>query len=178
MNCAFFAVGLGPSKSNAGDISGFDDTPTFVETLVAQNQISEPIFGIYIAPLGADGTPKGTGEITFGGIDESKIQGDEIFFKKISFPTMYIYIVVIFLLIFGPGFCFVDEIIWVPQVNPVNFHWEFNVYIFFILPQFFLISKFFLTYIHQVLSFGFGSVNLTTPTVARTDTGVLIIGLP
>jgi hypothetical protein len=70
---------LGPSNSNDGDISGFNNTPTFVETLVAQNQISEPIFGIYIAPLGADGTPQGSGEITFGGIDQSKIQGDEFF---------------------------------------------------------------------------------------------------
>ena len=80
MNCAFFLVGLGPSTSNDGDISGFNSTPTFVETLVAQNQISEPIFGIYIAPLGANGTPRGSGEITFGGIDKSKIQGDELFF--------------------------------------------------------------------------------------------------
>ena len=80
MNCAltYFVltvVGLGPSNSNGGDISGFSNTPTFVETLVAQNQISEPVFGIYIAPLGADGTPQGSGEITFGGIDKSKIQG-------------------------------------------------------------------------------------------------------
>lgn len=78
---SFFLVGLGPSNSNNGDISGlgFDSTPTFVETLVAQNQIPEPIFGIYIAPLGADGTPQGSGEITFGGIDWSKIRGDELF---------------------------------------------------------------------------------------------------
>ena len=79
MNCLFFLVGLGPSNSNGGDISGFNSTPTFVETLVAQNQISEPIFGIYIAPLGANGTPQGSGEITFGGIDKSKIQGDVTF---------------------------------------------------------------------------------------------------
>ena len=75
--CVFFVVGLGPSNSNNGDISGFSSTPTFVETLVAEGQISEPTFGIYIAPLGADGTPQGSGEITFGGIDESKIQGGD-----------------------------------------------------------------------------------------------------
>lgn len=79
MNCTFFAVGLGPSNSNTGDVKGFNATPTFVETLVAQKQISKPIFGISINPLGADGTPEGTGEITFGGIDESKIQGDDAF---------------------------------------------------------------------------------------------------
>ena len=81
MNCAFFLVGLGPSNSNERDISGFNSTPTFVETLVAQNQISVPIFGIYIAPLGANGTtPHGSGEITFGGINKSKVQVDELFF--------------------------------------------------------------------------------------------------
>ena len=74
---------MGPSNSNDGDISGFNSTPTFVETLVAQNQISDPIFGIYIAPVGMDGTPQGNGEITFGGIDESKIQGEEFFFSNV-----------------------------------------------------------------------------------------------
>jgi Eukaryotic aspartyl protease len=73
-------VGLGPSGSNDGDISGFNSTPTFVETLVAQNQISEPTFGIYIAPLDANGSPAGSGEITFGGIDQSRIQGDRVVF--------------------------------------------------------------------------------------------------
>jgi hypothetical protein len=79
MNRAFLVVGLGPSMSNAKDVSGYNSTPTYVETLVAQNQISEPTFGIFIAPLGANGTPEGSGEITFGGIDKSKIQGDELF---------------------------------------------------------------------------------------------------
>jgi len=115
-------LGLGPSTSNDRDISGFDSTPTFVETLVAQNLISDPIFGIYIAPLGVDGTPEGSGEIFFGGIDTSKVQ---------------------------------DEVTWVQQNNPVNFHWEFNV-----------------------SSFSFGTITLTTPTQARTDSGVLTIGLP
>ncbi|KAF8811198.1 acid protease [Phlegmacium glaucopus] len=115
-------LGLGPSGSNSGDVTGFDSTPTFVETLVAQNQISKPMFGIFVNPLGTDGTPEGTGEITFGGIDESKIQG---------------------------------EVTWVAQNAPVNFHWEFNI-----------------------SSFSFGTVNLTEPTFARTDTGVLSIGIP
>ena len=89
--CAFFIVGLGPSNSNKRDISGFDGTPTFVETLVSQNQISAAIFGIYIAPLGADGTPQGGGEITFGGIDWSKIRGDELFFWISFSSAMYYY---------------------------------------------------------------------------------------
>ena len=79
MNGVFSTVGLGPSGSNARQVTGFNVTPTFVETLVAQKQISASMFGIYITPVGQDGTPEGTGEITFGGIDQSKIQGDELF---------------------------------------------------------------------------------------------------
>jgi len=67
-------LGLGPAGSNYGDISGFNATPTFVETLFNQSQIPQMMFGIYIAPLGVDGTSTGAGEITFGGIDRSKIQ--------------------------------------------------------------------------------------------------------
>ena len=105
---------MGPSNSNNGDISGYDSTPTFVETLVSQNQISDPIFGIYIAPpLGVDGTPQGSGEITFGGIDQSKIQGDEIFPAFITMNDFYLGLV--------------GEVTWVQQNDPVNFHWEFNV---------------------------------------------------
>ncbi|KAF8579061.1 acid protease [Ramaria rubella] len=69
-------LGLGPSGSNAGDVTGLNATPTFVETLVVENNIDHAVFGIFISPLGANGTPEGTGEITFGGIDESRIQGN------------------------------------------------------------------------------------------------------
>ena len=69
---------MGPSRSNTGDVTGFTNTPTFVETLVAQNEISQPVFGIFVSPLGMDSTPGGTGEITFGGIDESRIQGNTL----------------------------------------------------------------------------------------------------
>lgn len=78
MNCTFFAVGLGPPYSNFGDIRGLGATPTFVQTLFIDKQITEPMFGIFINPLGTDGTAEG--KITFGGIDESKIQGDDAFF--------------------------------------------------------------------------------------------------
>ena len=120
MNCVFFVVGLGPSDSNTGDISGQTNTPTFVETLAAQKQISQLIFGIYIAPLGANGAPKGSGEITFGGIDKSKIQGVWWAFESFHW---YIDILIIKL---GLDLV-VDGVTWVPQNDPLNFHWEFNV---------------------------------------------------
>ncbi|KAF8502418.1 acid protease [Hysterangium stoloniferum] len=70
-------LGLGPSGSNAGQVgSNGSSTPTFVESLVASKAISKPVFGIYISPLTAEGVPEGTGDITFGGVDHSRIKGD------------------------------------------------------------------------------------------------------
>ena len=69
-------MGLGPSGSNAGDVSGFNSTPTFVETLVSEGRIDKSMFGVFISPLGETGVPEGTGEISFGGVDESRIRGD------------------------------------------------------------------------------------------------------
>lgn len=71
-----YTVGLGPADSNAGQIIGYNSTPTFVQTLAAEGTIDEPIFGIYISSIDATtGTEISTGEITFGGVDESKITG-------------------------------------------------------------------------------------------------------
>lgn len=67
------AVGLGPSGSNAGEVSGSTTTPTFVENLVSEGTIDEPVFGIYVGPLSDDA--ESAGEITFGGVDESRISG-------------------------------------------------------------------------------------------------------
>ncbi|KZT01388.1 acid protease [Laetiporus sulphureus 93-53] len=69
-------LGLGPSGSNAGEVSGYTSTPTFVESLVAEGTIEKPVFGIYVSPLSETGVPEGSGEIAFGGVDESKISGD------------------------------------------------------------------------------------------------------
>ena len=33
------------------------------------------MFGVFISPLRQNGIPEGTGEISFGGVDESRIQG-------------------------------------------------------------------------------------------------------
>ncbi|PCH39401.1 acid protease [Wolfiporia cocos MD-104 SS10] len=68
--------GLGPSGSNGGEVSGYNTTPTFVENLVSEGSIDEPVFGIYVSALSQDGIPEGLGEITFGGVDDSRIQGE------------------------------------------------------------------------------------------------------
>lgn len=70
-------LGLGTSGSNLGQISGLNTTPTFVETLVAEGSIDEPVFGLYISPLQSDGgAPTGSGEIAFGGADPERYTGD------------------------------------------------------------------------------------------------------
>ncbi|THH27355.1 hypothetical protein EUX98_g6824 [Antrodiella citrinella] len=118
-------LGLGPSGSNAGQIFSSDEsTPTFVENLVAEGTIDKPVFGIYINGLDkATGKEVGHGEITFGGVDQSKFRGN---------------------------------IDWIPQLEPYNFHWEFNV---------------------TSLKFG-NQVLVPDVAPARSDTGVLPFGLP
>ena len=108
-----YLVGLGPSGSNAGDVSGFNATPTFVETLVADGIINAPSFGIFISPLGQSGVPEGEGEITFGGVDSSRIKGDYCSHADVLHPLQ--------LISWLSG-----EISWIPQNPPVDFHWEFN----------------------------------------------------
>ncbi|OSX57618.1 hypothetical protein POSPLADRAFT_1174154 [Postia placenta MAD-698-R-SB12] len=115
-------VGLGPSGSNYGEVSGHNTTPTFVENLLSEGSIESGVFGIYVSPLSENGVPEGFGEITFGGVDQSKINGD---------------------------------VTWLPQNQPVDFHWEFNV-----------------------SSFTIGENVTAGPIYARTDTGVLFIAIP
>ncbi|CCM01034.1 uncharacterized protein FIBRA_03082 [Fibroporia radiculosa] len=68
-------LGLGPNGSNTNQISGYDTTPTFVQSLAAEGTIEDAIFGIYISPVAENGT-RGVGEITFGGVDESRFIGE------------------------------------------------------------------------------------------------------
>lgn len=68
-------MGLSPPGSNKGEVIGYNTTPTFVENLYSEGVIDNPIWGMYVAPLGEDGVAEGSGEITFGGVDESRISG-------------------------------------------------------------------------------------------------------
>jgi len=84
-----------------------------MDSLLAEKKIDHAIFGVFITPLSANGTPQGQGEITFGGVDQRRIEGRQSFFCfRMS--------VIIMFLILG-------DIVWLPQRTPVNFHWEFNV---------------------------------------------------
>lgn len=67
-------VGLGPPGSNFNEVSGYNTTPTFVENLVTEGVIPEPVFGIYIPPFVPDAA--NVGEVTFGGFDPSHFEGE------------------------------------------------------------------------------------------------------
>jgi len=75
-------LGLGPTGSNGGEVFGFNTTPTFMDNLVAEKVINKAVFGIFITPISTTGTPEGQGEITFGGVDESKIKGDIVWLPQ------------------------------------------------------------------------------------------------
>ena len=129
--------------------------------MVAQHQISSPVFGIFVSPLGRDGTPEGAGEITFGGVDESKIQGDfrsglSLLFFSLTWIALrcrpsYL----------GSAKCTRELPLGIQRINSTHLGY---------IPV--------LICTVQVSSFSFGTVNLTEVTVARTDTGVLSIGIP
>lgn len=82
-------LGLGPADSNAGQITGHNSTPTFVESLVAEGTIQKAIFGIYISSLSPDSGAQITqGEISFGGVDQDKITGDMVWLAQTP-PTNF-----------------------------------------------------------------------------------------
>ncbi|KAI0959229.1 hypothetical protein AcW1_004113 [Taiwanofungus camphoratus] len=112
-------LGLGPSGSNYHEVSGYNTTPTFVENLVSDGVIDKPVFGIYVSPLSESGIPEGSGEITFGGIDQSRISGApdaSLVLDKVSLTMMM-----------RVTWILSGDISWLPQNEPLNFHWEFNV---------------------------------------------------
>jgi saccharopepsin len=60
----------------AGTLSTGETIPTVTDNLVKQGTITENTIGVFYAPVGAN---DGTGELTFGGIDSSKITSDVTF---------------------------------------------------------------------------------------------------
>ncbi|KAG6373247.1 acid protease [Boletus reticuloceps] len=65
-------LGVGPTDLTNHTVRGVDRIPTVMDNLFSQGTISEESLGIYFMP--AAGTTK-TGELTFGGYDDSVIVG-------------------------------------------------------------------------------------------------------
>ena len=71
-------LGVGPVDLTEGTVSGNAPVPTVTDNLFAQGTIANDSLGIFYQPsTSADGELNG--ELTFGGIDDSKITGDVTF---------------------------------------------------------------------------------------------------
>jgi saccharopepsin len=67
-------LGVGPTDLTQGTVNNKGTVPTVSDNLFSQGTISEEVLGIYYTPV-AETTANGTGELTFGGYDESAIVG-------------------------------------------------------------------------------------------------------
>ncbi|KZT50985.1 acid protease [Calocera cornea HHB12733] len=67
-------IGIGPVDLTDSTVSGGQPVPTVTDNLYAQGTIPTEMIGIYYAPTTASGTANG--ELTFGGIDQSRITSD------------------------------------------------------------------------------------------------------
>jgi hypothetical protein len=59
-----------------------DNTPTVFENAINQGKVDQPIFSFYLGD-------HGPGELTFGGYDESKFEGDDLTFVKLDAATYW-----------------------------------------------------------------------------------------
>lgn len=59
-----------------------DGTPTVFENAIKQNVVDQPIFSFYLGD-------NGPGELTFGGYDSSKFEGDELDYVKLDAATYW-----------------------------------------------------------------------------------------
>lgn len=66
-------LGLGPVDLTWGTVRNTEEVPTVMDNLYAQNMIGSEVFGVFFSPANAGDT---SGELTFGGYDQSKITGD------------------------------------------------------------------------------------------------------
>ncbi|KAJ7735627.1 aspartic peptidase domain-containing protein [Mycena maculata] len=69
-------IGFGPEDLTEYTVSGVSEVPTFLQNLVSQGVISENILGVSFAPLTGSDDEDTNGELTFGGVDDTKFTGD------------------------------------------------------------------------------------------------------
>jgi hypothetical protein len=66
-------LGLGPVDLTENTVSNTYQVPTVMDNLYAQGTISSEVLGVFFSPASID---DGSGELTFGGYDASKVTGD------------------------------------------------------------------------------------------------------
>ncbi|EKM51592.1 uncharacterized protein PHACADRAFT_212233 [Phanerochaete carnosa HHB-10118-sp] len=70
-------LGVGPTDRTQGTVSNQMEVPTVVDNLVSQNTIPTNLLGVFFEPTTKLGALNG--ELTFGGVDKSKITSDITF---------------------------------------------------------------------------------------------------
>jgi len=65
-------LGLGPVDLTEGTVSNANTVPTVMDNLYTQGTISSDVLGVFFSPTSSDDS---SGELTFGGYDESKFTG-------------------------------------------------------------------------------------------------------
>ncbi|KAE9408853.1 acid protease [Gymnopus androsaceus JB14] len=70
-------LGIGPVDLTTGTVSGTSEVPTVTDNLFADGTIPTESIGISYNPTTGDDLPNG--ELTFGGVDQTKITGDVTF---------------------------------------------------------------------------------------------------
>ncbi|KAL0574946.1 hypothetical protein V5O48_007020 [Marasmius crinis-equi] len=66
-------LGIGPVDLTRGTVDGMPSVPTVTDNLVKEGIIKQESIGIFYAPTPADSKDLANGEMTFGGVDETKI---------------------------------------------------------------------------------------------------------
>lgn len=66
-------LGVGPADLTLGTVSHTGEVPTVMDNLYTQGTIGSEVLGMFFAPPSSDDS---SGELTFGGYDDSKITGD------------------------------------------------------------------------------------------------------
>lgn len=66
-------LGIGPADLTKGTVSNKQTVPTVTDNLSKAGTISSDAIGIFYSPAGKGG---GEGELTWGGVDKTKITGD------------------------------------------------------------------------------------------------------
>jgi hypothetical protein len=69
-------IGFGPEDLTEDTVSGVSEVPTFMQNLVSQGIISENILGVSFAQLTGSDEEDTNGELTFGGVDDTKFTGE------------------------------------------------------------------------------------------------------
>lgn len=76
-------LGIGPVNLTQGTVQDVDSVPTVVDSLFEQGLIENNLVSVFFQPTIGDNTnPAGTGELNFGGIDETI--GFDIFYTPIT----------------------------------------------------------------------------------------------